>query len=96
MTKLKTVFVPCNFFEGMFHDEYGIEIELVGKRNISLFIERDLVLNPDLSTGIGYIKVLDLEVTHTDGHVSLYLPKEAIETGSRVFQFPLDRIIKKL
>ena len=86
---LKSGQVACMLGEGMFDNEYAVEIDLVDGQKVSLFADRALVV-PRESSNNGYLKV---SVVKEDGQVwTILLPSEAFETGSRWVQVKKERV----
>lgn len=72
--------VQCNLQNGMFANEYAVEIELSTGGKISIFADRGLVLTNG-SEKSGYLQVQIIKEGRDTSTV--LLPSEALETGSR-------------
>lgn len=81
--------VKCSYDDGMFANEYAVEIQLLNGEKISIFADRGLVrTNGEQRTGY-----LTVEVVGESGDAStVLLPSEALETGSRWAQVPKSQL----
>jgi len=78
---LKAVFVECSPSDGMFDSEVAVVIDTLDGV-VSLFADRGLV--EQTSEGIAALKTYaSLATDHLAGPLSLLLPSEAFETGTR-------------
>ncbi len=81
--------IACTLSDGMFHSEYAVEIVISGGKTASFFVDRELVLLNG-SSNTGYIRASVIKTEDTD--LTVLLPKEAIEEGTRWAQIPRNQI----
>jgi hypothetical protein len=81
--------IACSLSNGMFRNEYAVEIVIKGGKTCSFFVDKELVLlNGSESTG--YIKASIIKDEGSD--YTVLLPKEALEEGTRWVQIPKTQI----
>lgn len=81
--------IPCNLSQGMFGNEYAVEVELSDGKIVSFFADKGLVETND-SKESGYIKVS--VVLCGEGTSKILLPSEAFESGTRWVEVPKGRL----
>lgn len=93
MQKSAIALVPCTISNGMFPNEYAVEIKLSSSEALSLFAEKSDLESIDLGSGTAYLKVKLLGEQDKRGkEMLMYLPKESLETGSHLFEFPREKV----
>src|SRR5688572_25913736 len=81
--------VACSLSEGMFTNEYAVQIDLVDGRKVSLFADADLVrINGSKASGYLTVNIVKDESPAP----TILLPSETFETGSRWVQVPRDKV----
>jgi hypothetical protein len=81
--------VACTLSEGMFENEYAVQIDLIDGKKVSLFADADLVkINGSKETGYLIVNIVKDESPAP----TILLPSEAFETGSRWVQVPRDKL----
>lgn len=81
--------IHCLLSNGMFQNEYAVEIKISGGGVASFFMDKDLVLvNGSSHTGFINANV----VKENKENLTVLLPKEALEQGTRWVQVPRDQI----
>jgi hypothetical protein len=82
---LKIASIPCDLSQGMFDNEYAVELTVSGGKVVSFFADKCLV-KTNGTTAHGLIKVgVAGEVA---GQSKILLPSEAFESGSRWVEVP--------
>jgi hypothetical protein len=92
MQKSEIVLVPCAISNGMFPDEYAVEISLSSGKVLSLFAEGSDLESIDLEHNKAFLKVKLLGDQGTGREFLMYLPKESLETGSHLFELPREKV----
>jgi hypothetical protein len=84
-----TAKIACTLSDGMFHNEYAVEIAISGGKTASFFMDKELVILNG-SKRSGYIKANVIKKGPID--CAVLLPKEAIEEGTRWVNVPRNEI----
>ena len=79
----------CFLSNGMFQNEYAVEITVIGGKTASFFMDKELVFRNG-SSHTGFIKTCIVKENTQD--FTVLLPKEALEQGTRWVQVPRDQI----
>jgi hypothetical protein len=81
--------ISCTLSNGMFRNEYAVEITTSGGGKASLFVDRDLVmLNGSESTGFIHANLIKDE----GDDYTVLLPKEVMKQGTRWVRVPKNQI----
>lgn len=81
--------VACELSEGMFDNEYAVQIELFNGKCVSLFADADLVtINGTRNSGYLSVNIIKAE----SPAATILLPSEALETGSRWAQVSREKL----
>ena len=84
--KIQEGYLQCNVSNGMFTNEYAVEITLSGGGTASLFLDKGLV-RVNGKEHSGYMPVNFL--SNSKGkEITVLLPKEALEQGTRWVKVP--------
>jgi hypothetical protein len=81
----KIVRIPCSLSQGMFDNEYAVELTLSDGRIVSFFADKGLVQTNGTKLS-GFIRVS--VVGEAAGQSKILLPSEAFESGSRWIEVP--------
>jgi hypothetical protein len=81
--------VACTLSDGMFSNEYAVEISTKGGKVASFFLDKEFVLING-SKNTGHIRANLIKDEGSD--CTVLLPKEAIEEGTRWVQVPRHQI----
>jgi hypothetical protein len=81
--------VSCVLSQGMFDNEYAVEIDLFDGKKVSLFADSGLV-TANGSEFSGYLMVNVIDVNRDVS--TILLPSETFETGSRYVQVSRERV----
>jgi hypothetical protein len=81
--------VACDLSEGMFENEYAVQVDLIDGKKVSLFADAELV-RVNGSKESGYLRVNI--VKDESPAPTILLPSETFETGSRWIQVPREKL----
>ena len=87
---LQSVLVPCTVTNGMFKNEFAVEIS-VGGEPVSLFVDKSLTRT--LEDGKTYLKVTFAGENGKPQNRTILLPSESFETGSRWLSVPENALV---
>lgn len=89
MSDLKPGLLRCSVFNGMFRDEYAIEIAVEGNRKASLFAAKSDLESVDMNQHTGLLRV-----KFFGGQPSyVVLPSTTLEQGNSVVNVPQEALI---
>ena len=78
------VWIPCKISEGMFSNEYAVEISLSSGGVLSLYVDKSLVRGHGDN---GQLRVSVVDIGQNGGEITVLLPAESLQ-GSRWVRLP--------
>lgn len=90
--ELKPGLLKCSVFNGMFPDEYAIEIAIEGNRKASLFAAKSDLDSVDMNQHTGLLRV-KLFREQPNYEVLVVLPSTTLEQGNSVISVPKEALV---